>query len=107
MPLQRYVDNMFGNADDQVRGRQMPDHVTGKRYRYGSVSSPIGTQIMHAVGVAWAAKLKRDELVAAAVAGRLPNSKGYVRANCPLWISRRMRFISLRVSSFTTRGPRV
>ena len=68
-PLQSYVDNMFGNADDQVRGRQMPDHVTGKRYRYASVSSPIGTQIMHAVGVAWAAKLKRDDVVAAAYLG--------------------------------------
>lgn len=68
-PLQSYIDNMFGNCDDQVLGRQMPDHVTGKRYRYASVSSPIGTQIMHAVGVAWAAKLKRDDLVAAAFLG--------------------------------------
>lgn len=68
-PLQSYVDNMYGNADDQVLGRQMPDHVTGKKWRYGSVSSPIGTQIMHAVGVAWAGKLKRDDLVAAAFLG--------------------------------------
>lgn len=68
-PLQDYVDNMFGNADDQVQGRQMPDHVTGKRYRYASVSSPIGTQIMHAVGFAWAAKLKREKLVTAVYFG--------------------------------------
>src|SRR5262249_24512067 len=26
MPLQRYVDNMFGNSNDPAKGRQMPDH---------------------------------------------------------------------------------
>lgn len=68
-PLQRYVDNMYGNVDDQVQGRQMPDHVTGKRWAYASVSSPIGTQIMHAVGFAWAAKLRREDLCAAVYFG--------------------------------------
>lgn len=62
MPLQRYVDNMFGNANDAVRGRQMPDHYTGRQYKFGSVSSPIGTQITQAVGFAWAAKMKKDDL---------------------------------------------
>ena len=42
MPLQAYVDNMYGNAYDPVKGRQMPDHYTGRPYRFGSVSSPIG-----------------------------------------------------------------
>lgn len=68
-PLQTYVDNMFGNADDVVRGRQMPDHFTSRKYRYGSVSSPIGTQITQAVGFAWAGKLKKDDMVAAAFFG--------------------------------------
>ncbi len=63
-PLQTYVDNMFGNIDDPVQGRQMPDHYTGRKYRFGSVSSPIGTQMTQAVGMAWAAKKKgRDEVV--------------------------------------------
>ena len=64
MPLQSYVDNMCGNANDPVRGRQMPDHYSGKPWRFGSVSSPIGTQITQAVGFAWAAKIRRDPLVA-------------------------------------------
>jgi 2-oxoisovalerate dehydrogenase E1 component alpha subunit len=63
MPLQEYVDNMFGNADDPALGRQMPDHYTGKPYKFGSVSSPIGTQITQAMGFAWAAKIKGDDLV--------------------------------------------
>jgi 2-oxoisovalerate dehydrogenase E1 component alpha subunit len=64
MPLQRYVDNMFGNANDPAKGRQMPDHYCSRQAHFGSVSSPIGTQITQAVGFAWAAKLKRDPLVA-------------------------------------------
>jgi pyruvate dehydrogenase E1 component alpha subunit len=64
MPLQRYIDNMFGNTNDPVKGRQMPDHYTWKKGRFGSVSSPIGTQITQAVGFAWAAKIaKKDEAV--------------------------------------------
>jgi pyruvate dehydrogenase E1 component alpha subunit len=63
MPLQRYIDNMFGNANDVVKGRQMPDHYTCREAHFGSISSPVGTQITHAVGFAWAAKLKRDDLV--------------------------------------------
>lgn len=62
MPLQKYIDNMFGNANDPVQGRQMPDHYSGKPYKFGSVSSPIGTQITQAVGFGWAAKMKKDDL---------------------------------------------
>jgi pyruvate dehydrogenase E1 component alpha subunit len=68
-PLSTYLDNMYGNADDVVRGRQMPDHFTSKKLCYASVSSPIGTQITHAVGYAWAAKLRRENLVTATFFG--------------------------------------
>ncbi len=63
MPLQRYMDNMYGNANDPVKGRQMPDHYSGRPYKFGSVSSPIGTQITQAVGFSWAAKMKGDPSV--------------------------------------------
>jgi pyruvate dehydrogenase E1 component alpha subunit len=62
MPLQSYMDNMFGNANDPAKGRQMPDHYTWRKDNFGSVSSPIGTQITQAVGFSWAAKMKKDEL---------------------------------------------
>ncbi|GAC1351375.1 MAG: pyruvate dehydrogenase (acetyl-transferring) E1 component subunit alpha [Polyangiales bacterium] len=64
MPLQRYIDNMFGNENDPARGRQMPDHYSGRPYKFGSVSSPIGTQITQAVGFSWAAKMRKDPLAA-------------------------------------------
>jgi 2-oxoisovalerate dehydrogenase E1 component alpha subunit len=63
MPLQRYVDNMFGNSNDPAQGRQMPDHYCYKKAKVTSISSPIGTQITQAVGFSWAAKTKKDDLV--------------------------------------------
>jgi len=62
MALQRYIDNMFGNANDTVKGRQMPDHYTAREVHFGSISSPVGTQISQAVGFSWAAKLKGDDV---------------------------------------------
>jgi 2-oxoisovalerate dehydrogenase E1 component alpha subunit len=67
--LQTYLDNMFGNANDVVKGRQMPDHITARDVHFGSVTAPIGTQITHAVGFAWASKLKREDAVTAVYFG--------------------------------------
>jgi pyruvate dehydrogenase E1 component alpha subunit len=64
MPLQAYVNNMFGNSADPAKGRQMPDHYTCRAAHFGSISSPIGTQITQAVGFAWAAKIKKEDLAA-------------------------------------------
>ncbi len=63
MPFQSYIDNMFGNAKDPVKGRQMPDHYSCKSANFGSVSSPIGTQMTQAMGYAWAAKLQKRDVV--------------------------------------------
>lgn len=62
LPLQVFVHNMFGNAMDTVRGRQMPDHYTAKSAGWGSISSPVGTQITQAVGFAWGAKIKKQDV---------------------------------------------
>lgn len=62
LDFQRFVDNMFGNANDTVEGRQMPDHYTCKKAHWLSISSPVGTQIPQAVGFAWAAKLRKEDL---------------------------------------------
>ncbi|HKQ69023.1 MAG TPA: thiamine pyrophosphate-dependent dehydrogenase E1 component subunit alpha [Polyangiaceae bacterium] len=64
LTLQRYVDNMFGNANDTVKGRQMPDHYTSRESHFLSISSPVGTQISQAVGLSWAAKLRHDDAAA-------------------------------------------
>jgi pyruvate dehydrogenase E1 component alpha subunit len=76
MTLQSYIDNMFGNANDPVKGRQMPDHYTCRAAHWGSVSSPIGTQITQAVGFAWAAKIQKKDLVCLVYFGDGATSSG-------------------------------
>jgi pyruvate dehydrogenase E1 component alpha subunit len=62
LSLQKLTDNMFGNVNDTVKGRQMPCHYTCKAVGWASISSPVGTQITHAVGAAWAAKIRREDV---------------------------------------------
>jgi 2-oxoisovalerate dehydrogenase E1 component alpha subunit len=69
LPLQTYIDNMYGNDNDAARGRQMPDHVTAREQNFVSITAPIGTQITQAVGAAWAAKIKREDVVTACFFG--------------------------------------
>ena len=57
LSLQKFMDNMFGNANDTVQGRQMPNHITSRETGFTSVSSPVGTQITQAVGFSWGAKI--------------------------------------------------
>jgi pyruvate dehydrogenase E1 component alpha subunit len=63
MPLVTFLCDLLGNAGDAMKGRQMPCHEAWRPGRYASISSPISTQIGHAVGAAWAARLKGDEMV--------------------------------------------
>jgi 2-oxoisovalerate dehydrogenase E1 component alpha subunit len=64
MPLVTFACNLLGNAGDATKGRQMPCHEAWRPGRYASISSPIATEIPHAVGAAWAARLKGEEMVA-------------------------------------------
>jgi 2-oxoisovalerate dehydrogenase E1 component alpha subunit len=58
------MHNMFGDALDTSKGRQMPVHFSFDRpIRFVSISSPIGTQIPQAVGAAYAAKLRGEDTV--------------------------------------------
>ena len=55
---------LFGNAQDAAKGHQMPNHYAAPELRFGSISSPVGTQIPQATGIAMAAKISgRKEAV--------------------------------------------
>ncbi len=54
----------YGNAADNTRGRQMPVHYSYKKKNFVSISSPIGTQIIQAVGAAMAMKIRKEPHVA-------------------------------------------
>ena len=56
-PLFELICQFFGNADDLNKGRQMPNHYGNAALHFASVSSPVGTQIPQATGLALAAKI--------------------------------------------------
>jgi len=56
-PLFELICQFFGNADDYSKGRQMPNHYGNAAIRFVSISSPVGTQIPQATGLALAAKI--------------------------------------------------
>ncbi len=57
--LREFICQLFGNAEDLIKGRQMPNHYASCRLRMLSISSPVATQIPHAVGIAMAAKIRK------------------------------------------------
>lgn len=59
----RMVNQCFGNAADEIKGRQMPVHYSFKDINFFSVSSPLGTQIIQAAGAAYAMKMKQNKQV--------------------------------------------
>ena len=63
LPLKVLIAQLFGNSEDLLKGRQMPNHFAHRSTHYVSISSPIGTQISHAVGAAMASKIKKDNVV--------------------------------------------
>ncbi len=61
--VQELVCQLIGNSGDVLLGRQMPMHFSDRKVHSVAWSSVIGTQLPHAVGAAYAAKLQgRDEV---------------------------------------------
>ncbi|MGE5186826.1 MAG: thiamine pyrophosphate-dependent dehydrogenase E1 component subunit alpha [Acidobacteriota bacterium] len=60
MTLDSYIAQIFGNADDPTKGRQLPCHPCDREHHYVVMSSCVSTQIPHAVGVAMAMKISGD-----------------------------------------------
>ncbi len=56
--LETYAHHLFADDRDPGRGRNMPCHPTAREVHYVSMSSVIGTQVSHAVGLAFALKQK-------------------------------------------------
>src|SRR6059058_4883741 len=75
-PLVPYLCQIFGNAGDETKGRQMPSHMASKSVHQVSWSSCIGTQLPQAVGAAMAARIKGDPTVVAAYMGDGATSEG-------------------------------
>ncbi len=69
MPLVDLVNQFRGDAADAVHGRQMPCHYVYRKGNYMSIASVVGSRLPLAVGAAWAAKIRREKVVALAYLG--------------------------------------
>jgi 2-oxoisovalerate dehydrogenase E1 component alpha subunit len=67
--LRAIFDQLLGNADDRIKGRQMPNHFGFRDVNFVVASSPIGTQITQAVGAAMGAQRRGDPIVTIAFFG--------------------------------------
>jgi pyruvate dehydrogenase E1 component alpha subunit len=67
--LVSYAHHLFADDRDPARGRNMPCHPTAAEVHYVSMSSVIGTQITHAVGVAFGIRARKSNGVALAFFG--------------------------------------
>jgi 2-oxoisovalerate dehydrogenase E1 component alpha subunit len=63
-------------VDPSSGGRQMPGHYGIKDRNILSVSSPVATQILHATGIAWAAKLRKQDVVTITYLGEGSSNQG-------------------------------
>jgi 2-oxoisovalerate dehydrogenase E1 component alpha subunit len=65
-------------SDAGSAGRQMPGHYGSPVHHLVSVSSPVATQILHAVGIALAARIRGLDQVAVAIMGEGSSNQGDV-----------------------------
>lgn len=77
-----FMNQLFANRMDPGKGRNMPVHYGSKELNIHTISSPLGTQIPHASGAAYALKMQRlqnpatPERVAAVYFGEGAASEG-------------------------------
>jgi pyruvate dehydrogenase E1 component alpha subunit len=76
VPIRHLIDQLLGNSSDLLKGRQMPNHFGMAAIGFAVASSPVGTQIPHAVGAAWAFKLRSEKRVALVYFGDGATSTG-------------------------------
>ena len=65
-------------SDPSSGGRQMPGHYGSHEHNIVSVSSPVATQLLHAVGIALAAKIRKTGQVALTTMGEGSSNQGDV-----------------------------
>ena len=77
MTARDFMMGVYARPEDPASGgRQMPSHFGLKRARIITTSSVVSTQVLHAVGVAYAARVRGLDEVAVACVGEGGTSKG-------------------------------
>lgn len=77
MTAKELMLSAFAKAEDpNSGGRQMPGHFGQKKNRIVTGSSPVTTQVPHAVGIALAAKMEKRDFVAFVTFGEGSSNQG-------------------------------
>lgn len=76
LPVAEYVHHAFGTAESRAKGHAPPDHVPARSRRVAVASGVVGAHVPQAVGFAWAAKTRREDLVTVALFGDGATSTG-------------------------------
>jgi 2-oxoisovalerate dehydrogenase E1 component alpha subunit len=77
MTARDFMMGVFARRDDPTSGgRQMPSHFGTRTGRIVTTSSVVATQVPHAVGIAYAARMRGLDEVAVACLGEGSTSKG-------------------------------
>jgi 2-oxoisovalerate dehydrogenase E1 component alpha subunit len=79
--------------DPSSGGRQMPGHYGSAEHNIVSVSSPVATQLLHAVGIALAAKVRRTDQVAMTFMGEGSSNQGDVHEGLNFAAIHRLPFV--------------
>jgi 2-oxoisovalerate dehydrogenase E1 component alpha subunit len=80
-------------SDPSSGGRQMPGHYGSHEHNLVSVSSPVATQLLHAVGIALAAKIRKTGQVAMTSMGEGSSNQGDVHEGLNFAAIHRLPFI--------------
>lgn len=68
-PLVDMICQIYSNANDPLKGRQLPVFYSSRRHGFFSISGNLATQFVQAVGWAMASAIKGDDSIAAAWIG--------------------------------------
>ncbi|MGC1304934.1 MAG: thiamine pyrophosphate-dependent enzyme [Caulobacteraceae bacterium] len=75
-PLTTMMNQIYSNASDPIKGRQLPVMYSSKEFGFFTISGNLGTQYPQAVGWAMASAYKGDDKIAAAWIGDGATAEG-------------------------------
>lgn len=78
MTVRELMLAVFTKGEDVNGGRQMPGHFGYRKHHIVTASSPVGTQALHAAGIALSAVLRKEEYAAFVTFGEGTTSQGDV-----------------------------
>jgi len=81
-PLVAMMCQIYSNAQDPIKGRQLPIMYSSREYGFFTISGNLGTQLPQAVGWAMASAYKGDDRIAAGWVGEGTTAEGDFHYAC-------------------------